>query len=167
MASEVHVKRNKALHIRLFLIALVGIVVSVFYYMIQLANSSLVWMMITSAIAILFLFVLVTSLRMLLNKKPALSLTSDGIVDSISLASAGVIPWKEIKSVKLETYLNSPQILIALHHPEKIMEKLSYMKKRMVNQQFVDTGAVIVINPKMIHGKPQELVNKIKRRARV
>jgi hypothetical protein len=37
----------------------------------------------------------------------------------------------------------------------------------MVNQQFVDTGAVIVINPKMIQGKPQDIVSKIKRRAKV
>ena len=167
MPSEIHVKRNKALHIRLFLIALVGLVFSVLYYIIQLANSSLLWMMITSVIALLFIFVLVTSLRMLLNRKPALSLTNEGITDSISLASAGTIPWKEVKSVKLETYLNSPQILIALHHPERILEKLGYVKKRMVNQQLVDTGAVIVINPKMIQGKPQDIVNNIKRRARV
>ena len=124
-------------------------------------------MTLISMIAVFFLFVVFTSSRMLINRKPALSITQEGIIDYVSLASAGKIPWKEIKSVKLEHYINSKQILIALHHPEKIMKDLGFMKRKMVNQQLVDTGAVIVINPKMILGKPQEIVNKIKRKARV
>ncbi len=167
MASELHVKRNKALHLRLFIVSLVGAIVSIFYYIEKLSNSSLMLMIVTSLIAVFFLFVIFTSSKMLLNTKPALSITNEGLIDSISLASAGSIPWKEIKSVKLEHYINSKQILIGLHHPEKIISKLGYMKRKMVNQQLVDTGAVIVINPKMIKGKPQDIVNKIKRRARI
>ncbi len=167
MASEIHIKRNKALHIRLFIISLLGAVVSIFYYLERLSNASLFMMMLTSMIAVFFLFVIFTSSKMLINRKPALSLTQNGLVDYVSLAAAGEVPWKEIKSVKFEHYINSDQILIALHHPEKIIEKLSFMKRKMVNQQFVDTGAVIVINPKMIQGKPQDIVSKIKRRAKV
>lgn len=167
MATDFHVKRNKALHIRLFIISLLGAVISIFYYLERLSDTSLFLMMLTSIIAIFFIFVIFTSSKMLINRKPALSLTTNGLIDSVSLASAGEVPWKEIKSVKFEHYINSDQILIALHNPEKIMEKLSFMKRKMVNQQLVDTGAVIVINPKMIQGKPQDIVNKIKRRAKV
>lgn len=167
MVKEFHVERNKGFHLRLFIISLIGAAVSVYYYLGKLADSSLLMMILTSLITVFFLYVIYTSSKMLFNRKPALSLTSEGLIDSISLASAGEIPWKEIKSVKLEHYINADQILIGLHHPEKIIENLGYMKKRMVNQQLLDTGAVIVINPKMIKGKPQEIVNRIKRRAKV
>ncbi len=167
MAGDYHIKRNKALHIRLLVLSLLGAGVSIYYYLERLIGASFFMMLLTSMITIFFLFVVFTSSKMLLNRKPALSLTKTGLIDYVSLASAGEIPWKEIKSVKFEHYINSQQILIALHHPEKIIENLSYMKRKMVHQQLEDTGAIIVINPKMIHGKPQEIVNKIKRRAKI
>ncbi len=167
MAKEIEIKRNKAVYTRIFIIALLGLISSIFYYLSILADSSLLWMIIISATSVLFLIMLVSSTRMLINNRPALKLTSEGIEDRISLASAGKIKWQDIKSVKLEHYLNSEQILISIKEPQKLIESLPYFKRKMVNQQFIDTGAVIVINPKMIKGKPKDIVQKIKRRARI
>ena len=167
MGNEFVVKRNNAVYLRMLIVSLLGMIVSVLYYARLLVDSSLFMMILDSIIFVMFFFVFFVAIKKMFNRKPALSITSDGIIDDISLANAGEVPWKEIKSVKLEKYLNNEQILIALHNSEKIIEDLPYFKKKMVNQQFVDTGAVIVINPKMIKGKPQEIVSKIKKRAKV
>lgn len=165
--AETHVPRKKAVYIRIFLLALAGLGFSTVFYLTKVVESALVWMIISSVAMLLFAVMLFFSTKNLLKKTPALSITSKGIVDNISLAQANEIPWKEIKSVKYETYLKDKQILIGVHHPEKILEGLPYMKHQMVKQQLTDTGAVIVINPKLIKGNAAELAKKIKQRARV
>lgn len=168
MSKDIEIKRNYAVYWRMFFLAIFGMVVSVFYYITQIVESSLLWMISTSIIAFVFLAIFISALRVLLNRTPAISITAEGINDSVSLAKgAEMIPWKEVKSVKYETYLNNDHILIALHHPELVLSKLSAIRKKMVNQQYEDTGAVIVINPKLIKAKPKELVEKIRKRARI
>ncbi len=152
---------------RMFALGLVGLLIMIPYYITQIPSGSLLWLICVSTAGVLFAVLLGTSIYRLLKNSPAISLTNSGLIDSISLAGAGVIPWNEVKSVKYEKYLNQEQILIVVSNSEKIINSLSYFKKNMVNQQFKDTGAVIVINPKLIKTDPKDLVSKIKRRARV
>ncbi|MDA9773984.1 hypothetical protein N9B82_03415 [Saprospiraceae bacterium] len=167
MGKELHFKRNNAVYIRIFVLSIIGSATMVLYYMLEMGTASFLWLMILSFLTVLFLMMLFFSSKKLIKRSPAFSLTDNGLVDDISLAQIGIIPWKNIKSVKYEDYLNQKHIMIEVKDSPKIIESLPFFKRKMVNQQFIDTGAVIVVSQKMIKGKPEELVTKIKRRARV
>lgn len=151
----------------MLILAILGSSITIFYYMIELSTASFLWLVTISCAVVLFLALLVTAIKKLIIRTPAFSITDNGLVDDISLARAGIIPWNKIKSVKYEKYLNDKYIMITIQDAQKIIDALPFFKRKMVNQQYVDTGALIVVNPKMIKGKPEDIVAKIKRRARV
>lgn len=166
MAKDLQVHRNYGLHYRILLVGILGTGCSAYLYYSQLysASPSLVWMVLLTISGFSFFFLFANSIKRILVRKPALELLDSGLIDQISIAKVGMIPWKNIKSVKYEEYLNREHILIAIDKSQEIIEKLPVIRKKMVNQQFVDTGAVIVIDPKMINAKPEELVASIKKR---
>ena len=167
MGKELHFKRNNAVYIRIFVLSIIGSATMVLYYMLEMGTASFLWLMVLSFLTVIFLMMLFFSSKKLIKRSPAFSLTDNGLVDDISLAQIGIIPWKNIKAVKYEDYLNQKHIMIEVKDSLEIIERLPFFKRKMVNQQFIDTGAVIVVSPKMIKGKPEDLVTKIKRRARV
>ena len=167
MGKEIHFKRNNSVYTRMLVLSIFGTVIMTIYYLQELSTASFLWMFILSLFGFMFLAMLGTSVVKLLKNAPALSLTDSGLVDRISLANMGSIPWRSISFVKYDDYLNQKQILIGVKESEKFINKLPFLKRKMVNQQFVDTGAVIVVSPKMIKGKPEDVVSQIKRRARV
>ena len=160
------VKRNLGLQVRILFVALIGLALTAYNYLSQLEDPSLIWMILLTLSAVLMLALLVHAARNLIIQKPALVLTKEGLVDHISLARAGLIPWKSIKSVKAENYLNREHILIEVSDAQSIIEKLPYVRKKMVDQQFRDTGSVIVIDPKTIKTPSSELVKMLKKRTR-
>lgn len=160
------VKRNLGLQVRILFVALIGLALTAYNYLSQLEDPSLIWMILLTLSAVLMLALFVHAARNLIIQKPALVLTKEGLVDHISLARAGLIPWKSIKSVKAEKYLNREHILIEVSDAQSIIEKLPYVRKKMVDQQFRDTGSVIVIDPKTIKTPSSQLVKMLKKRAR-
>lgn len=129
-----------------------------------MANPSLMYMIFLTLIGLFSLTTLIGTLKRVVQRNPVLVINSNELIDKISIAKVGSIPWKQVKSVKIDKYLNREHILIAISNSQEIIDKLPYFKRKMVEQQFLDTGAVIVIDPKMINGNPKDIVTKIKNR---
>lgn len=161
------IKRNLGLHVRILFVSAAGLGLTAYNYLGQLENPSLVWMILLTVVAVLMLALFINAVRVLIIRKPALVMTKDGLVDHISIARAGLIPWKNIKSIKAEKYLNREHILIEVSDSQLIIEKLPYVRRKMVDQQYRDTGSVIVIDPKTIQTKSSELVKMIKKRSKL
>lgn len=161
------IKRNLGLHVRILFVAVIGMALTAYNYLSQLENPSLIWMILLTASAVLMLVLFVNAARVLIVRKPALVITKEGLVDHISIARAGLIPWNSIRSIKAEKYLNREHILIEVSDSQSVIDKLPYVRQKMVDQQFRDTGSVIVIDPKTIQTKSSDLVKIIKKRAKV
>lgn len=87
-----------------------------------------------------FGFSLVYMLGRLINKKPSIILTDDGIVDDSSFISGGSLKWTEIEDILLFKYMGKDFIGLKLYDLNSYMAKQSVWKRLFMN-----------VNNRMVH----------------
>lgn len=59
----------------------------------------------------------------IIDKKPGLVVSDQGITDNASAISAGLIKWHEIKEIELQSVFGQEFITIVVHNPEKFIKR--------------------------------------------
>lgn len=96
----------------------------------------------------------------LMDDKPGMIISKDGILDNTGAgsASAGLIPWTEIREIKVANFLNQKFIMIAVADPDGFIGKESNALKRKAMKMNLKTyGAPIGISPNGLRIKYDEL----------
>lgn len=80
-----------------------------------------------------FLYLFYISVKKIIDKKPALIITNEGITDYSSVLRIGFIPWHEMNDVFIKKKRLSVSFLfIEVKNPEKIVEKQSILQKILI-----------------------------------
>jgi hypothetical protein len=81
----------------------------------------------------------------LISRTPAVIVSAQGIVDHATANSAGLVPWSEIREVKLLSFMNQRYLGVFVHDPAALIAKHSPLKRAALwsNFQFVGTPVVI------------------------
>lgn len=111
---------------------------------------------------ILMIVFFINAIRKIRTKTYAIELNDQGLVDNVSIASAGLIKWGEIKDVEHKTVSSQPHVLIKVFNPEKFIARKSGMKRGMMNQINKDHGSPIAIDTNQINKSGKEVVDLIR-----
>lgn len=103
----------------------------------------------------MLLLVLVQRMR---NKKPALVITQDGILDNASSSAAGMILWQDIRDIRIRTIMGRNLIKIIVANPGKYISDTPgvFRRKSMqINQRL--HGSPITIPLRKLKANPKKL----------
>lgn len=105
--------------------------------------------------------VLIVIIIKLLDKKPAMVIDENGILDNASGVSAGLITWKDITHTRIEQVMNNRFLIIYTTNPEKYLQKVSRTKAWLMKRNMAMYGSPITIPASTIKYNLNELQNLI------
>ena len=87
-------------------------------------------------------------LSRLLSPKPAVVIDGSGLLDNASAVNAGLIPWAEIKDVRVSSFRNQRFLAIYVNDPEKYLSRANPIKRAVMraNQSMVGTAITIPLS---------------------
>lgn len=110
---------------------------------------------------LMLLFITYNSVRQLLEKGPALILNSDGIIDHVSPAKAGLLRWEDITHVDIQKLGWKKHMVIHLVNDDWILEKVKGGNRIAVNQAKEKTGSAIAVSTVYADFDLKRLTNRI------
>lgn len=160
----IEIKINKKRIITLFIISAVVIPFAVLYcYSLYLEGVISLKLIIILVVAIPFLiWFFVTNLKKIIDKKPGLIIDNQGIIDNMGFSEIGIISWNDITHAKVVKHNLSEYLLIGIKNNEKIINRLSGVKKTIVNKQIEIFGTPIVISINNLKIDKTELIKIFK-----
>lgn len=85
-------------------------------------------------------------LRKLGDKRPAILLTSEGLVDHSNAVSVGLIPWKDVAGVEQLRVLRQEFLIIKVVNPQDYLAKpMNYFKRASLQYNFRHYGSPLAI----------------------
>jgi len=138
----------------LFPISLYAVVLK----MLELERNS-IWFYILLAISALLILAIYNAVRQILNRKAALSINSEGIIDDISPAKAGVVKWAEVSSFEVKKYLKRDHLLIYINEPKKVLTG----KKKLAEIMLEELGTPIAISLELLKEKPEVILKAMEK----
>ncbi|HET8574069.1 MAG TPA: STM3941 family protein [Edaphocola sp.] len=114
------------------------------------------------AAVICALAVLVIGLAFVFGKKNALVLNESGIsISNGLLNNIGQISWSEIKGVDIQKKGTSESLLLFLHHPDKIVARVSGLKRWNLTHSYKLLGTPVAIYANTLKCDLNDLKNDI------
>lgn len=111
------------------------------------------------------------TVRKMFDNKTGLRIDETGITDNTSANSIGLIPWSEISAIKTGQVMSTKFLLIHTKNPDQILEKVSHVKRRMMqaNQKmygtpFAITSTTLKYNFSQLESLLQNKLNEYKTR---
>ncbi len=99
------------------------------------------------ASVIFFGLIAVTIFRKLLDKKPGLIISKQGITDNSSGVSAGLIPWADIQEIKISQVMNQKFLMFIVRNPNDYLDKVTNrLKKNAMKLNYKTYGSPISIS---------------------
>ena len=96
---------------------------------------------------IIFSFVGVYIFKKLLDKKPGLIISNEGIIDNSSSLSAGFVPWSDIIKIKEMIIANQKFICLIVKNPSDYFDRQpNRIKRWLVEKNYKSFGAAIGIS---------------------
>jgi hypothetical protein len=118
-----------------------------------------------NVILLLFFFVNVAviaySIRQLFRTSPALLITDEGMVDYISPAKMGLIPWANITDAEIRQYRGYPHLLVTIINNQQAIDSAHFINKFLIKQTIKKTGAAIIVNCAMLDYDREQLLDEI------
>ncbi len=84
------------------------------------------------------------------DKKAGLTIDKQGIIDNTNFVSIGLIKWSEIIDIKTERVKSSEFLLIFIKEPNKVLEKFSGIKRKLMNWNMKRYGTPLSITSKTL-----------------
>ncbi|RPD98247.1 hypothetical protein EGM88_06690 [Aureibaculum marinum] len=111
-----------------------------------LSNETFIF--IIGLIAILFFgFIAITVIRKLLDKKPGLIISKQGITDNSSGVSAGLIPWTDIQEIRALKIMNQKFLMFIVKNPQDYVDKVTNpIKRNAIKMNLKSYGSPISIS---------------------
>ena len=106
----------------------------------------------------------VYGMRKLFDTRAGLIIDSDGIVDNTNASSIGLIPWEDITHVTIGEVASTKFLLIFTKEPERILEKVSGFKRRILAANKNMYGTPISITSTTLQYKFSDLEKLLKER---
>ncbi len=139
------------------------LIAGVFYGVAEsIGNMQLLWLKIICIISIIiFGLCLLFYIKALINRKPALIVTDEGIIDHSSYIYAGMVKWKQIEHIDFINYGGQVFLGIYTYDPELIIARTSGFKSILnkVNTRLLP--AQVHISVKNLNCSIDELVDQI------
>jgi hypothetical protein len=144
----IEIEINKKRIITLLIISALIIPWAVFYcYSLYLEGVIALKLIIILVGAIPFLiWFFWSNLKKIIDKKPGLIIDNQGIIDNMGFSEIGIISWNDITHAKVVKHKLSEYLLIGIKNNEKIINRLSGVKKTIVSKQLEIFGTPIVIS---------------------
>lgn len=144
--------------------SLVFVCVGIGLYMIaeKVGDIELLWLKIIGIISIIiFGLCLLFYIKILINRKPALIVTDEGIIDHSSYIGAGMVKWKQIEHIDFINYGGQVFLGIYTYDPELIISRTNGFKSILnkINRRLLPTQVNIPV--KNLNCSVDELVDQI------
>ncbi|MCF6405117.1 hypothetical protein L3C95_19600 [Chitinophaga filiformis] len=102
-------------------------------------------------------FFIVKRLR---NKKAGLIISDDGIIDNMSAANPGLIPWSDIEEVVSNSVMKQEFLTLIVRNPEEyIGRQRSFLIRKTMQLNFKSYGSPIQIPLNNLKASPAEIKN--------
>ncbi len=105
--------------------------------------------------------VVANSIRQLFKTSPALLITDEGLVDYISPARMGLIPWADVTDAELKQYRGYPHLLVTITNNQQAIDSAHFINKFLIKQTIKKTGAAIIVNCAMLDFDREQLLDEI------
>ncbi|MDX6269077.1 MAG: hypothetical protein QOD28_300 [Acidobacteriota bacterium] len=103
------------------------------------------------------------ALKKLLDKKPALVFNDSGIVDNVSSASAGFIPWSDVIRAEIFELPKHKMLVIKVRDPQKYVARGSSLRRSLNKTNYKTVGSPISIYVNLLEIDVAELASLFKR----
>ena len=160
--------RNNSIYLTLVLLCPIGLFFAVRYLYLNYYTTTPHWGLVAvwGVVALGLAYLLAYSGQQLRQRRVALRISREGVEDYISMAKPGLIPWKNIKGSALVPYTGADQVVIYVRKAEPMLERLTFLQRKMAQQMIEDIQTPIVINPKLIRYDGKKLVALINKGAK-
>lgn len=157
------IARRKGQHFRL----LASGAVSLFFVARALINRmngdrSAIAILLLLFIGTVMLLLIVSALRMLLDRRPALVIDPTGVHDFISSARPGLLPWANIHAAEIKRLSGADVIVLKLRDDQPIREAVSGTRKVLVEHSVKQVGSPIALPVKFMDADRDEILLTIK-----
>ena len=105
--------------------------------------------------------VVANSIRQLFKTSPALLITDEGMVDYISPARMGLIPWANVTHAEIRQYRGYPHLLVSITSNQQALNSARLINRYLIKQTIKKTGAAIIINCAMLDYDREQLLDEI------
>ena len=111
-------------------------------------------------VAILFFGIFgLYAIKKLFDKKPALIFNNSGMVDNVSSAAAGFIPWSEILSAEIIEIQKQKLLVIEVRDPQQYIARGNSLKRKLNQANYNLVGSPISITSNTLEINFSELVS--------
>ncbi|MFF3923003.1 STM3941 family protein [Paenibacillus lactis] len=162
--EEIHIKPKVT---KLLLGSLIFVALGIFMIYAGAGDRQIVLVIIGFLCTLFFGALLVFFMRKLVQRKPALVINDEGIIDRSSYVSVGAIPWSEIKGMDIYQVMNERFIGIEVHHPEEILARLPGWKQKLMRMNKGMTNATIHLSASGLSCNLNELFLTLYRRWKI
>ncbi|MBI2281863.1 MAG: hypothetical protein HYU68_14405 [Bacteroidetes bacterium] len=162
--TKISIKRKKTIYYRLLISTSIAIFLAIQSLIsntkiLGTSNSLVIFFLFTLTILCLAFFI--NSIVQILKKSPALIITENELIDSVSTSNIGAIKWENITYCNIKKFKGSPHLVIGLKNYSEILSKLNGFKKKMTEVKIKQLGTPIALNTKLIDFDENELTKLI------
>lgn len=105
--------------------------------------------------------IIANSIRQLFKTGPALLVTDEGLIDYISPARMGLIPWADVTDAEIRRYRGYPHLLVSITNNQQAIANAHFINKMLIKQTIKKTGAAVPVNCAMLDFDREELLDEI------
>lgn len=107
---------------------------------------------------IFFGLVAITIFRKFSDKKPGLIINRKGITDNSSGVSAGLIPWTDIKEIKISQVMSQKLLMFIVSNPQDYLDKVTNpLKRNAMKMNYKTYGSPISISSNALQTNFEDL----------
>ena len=100
----------------------------------------------------------------LVRPRPAVIISAQGVVDHATANSAGLVPWSQIRELKILSFTNQAHLGIFVHDPAAFIAQSSPLKRATMHTNVRLSGAPVVIPRAALATDLETLENLIRSR---
>ena len=142
----IYPKRSRML--MLSFLSIVFVLLGTIFTLLFIYGEAPIWIGIVGVITLLFFgWCGIFYLKELLNRRPALIISVEGIIDRSSYLAAGLVKWEDIKEFNLYTFSGQTFLGIVTYDPKLIINRTSGAKRLLngANRGLVDAQVIIPV----------------------
>jgi hypothetical protein len=162
--QEVVIRRRKNQHYQLVIIAPLALFFSINSFLRHLQGESSyrsLMLAVTLLFSAVIIWMLITAIRHLIKKGPAMIISERGVDDYASVATAGHILWEEITGASIQKFSGTNHLVIHLRNPERYLSAEKTWRRRVTEFAMSKTGSPIAVNLRTIQYSGDELLKQI------
>ena len=129
-------------------LSLVFVLLGVLFTVLSINGEATLWIGVVGVITLLFFgWCGIYYVKEFINRRPALIISDEGIIDRSSYLGAGLVKWEDIKEFNLYTFSGQAFLGITTYDPHLIIQRTSGARKLLngMNKSLVDAQVNIPV----------------------